>query len=259
MVNDDDLRQLMAAATGVVRADEARPARALYAGQRRRRRQWVIRSSSVLTVVAVIGSAATFVLSTPDAPASVAAVECGRPAANSATMRVTTTDTGLPVRVNNETSSVAQVSIDQQGATVPPGVGDLRLAVSPGHHELTCTTESGQRTVTSVEVIDSLALWTHGTAVNCPYPRVYDATGRFMLGEGDPAALMKRWFGPQPQDAVMTVGYPQTSQRLVAVKRDGRPVAVATWHQLLPGTWTLGVVRICYSAIRPPTEVVTAA
>jgi hypothetical protein len=75
---------------------------------------------------------------------------------------------------------------------------------------------------------------------------------RFLLGSGEPTTLTKQWLGTRPHDDVTTVGYAKASPRLVAVIRDGRTVALATWHQLLPGTWTLGVVRICSQSVRAP-------
>ncbi|MDT7573040.1 MAG: hypothetical protein QOE05_3214 [Actinomycetota bacterium] len=257
-MDERDIRELLASASGQVRPDAARPIRALYAGRQRRRRLLVTRAGSMLTVVAIAASAAAYVAAQPKPAEPLAAIDCGRPM-TTGTIRVATTDSGLLLRVRNASNSVAELKVAKQGAAIPPGEDNLQLAVPPGRHQITCTTESGAHTVATIDVVDDRDLWSHGAVLGCAYPRVYDMTDRFLLGDGEPVALTRRWLGAGPHDEVIRVGYSQTSQRLVAVVRDGRSVALATWHELLPGTWTLGVVRICSQSVRPPTPTGAAA
>ena len=257
-MDERDVRELLTSASRHVRPDATRPIRALYAGRQRRRRLLALRAGSMLTVVALSGSAAAYVLTQPKPAAPLAAIDCGRPSPTG-TIRVATTEGGLQLRVRNASSSVAELNVAKQGAAIAPGVDDLQLAVPPGRHQLTCTTATGVHTVATIDVVDDRDLWSHGAVLGCAYPRVYDMTDRFLLGDGEPVALTREWLGANPDDEVTRVGYSQTSQRLVAVIRDGRSVALATWHQLLPGTWTLGVVRICSQSVRPPSPMGAAA
>jgi hypothetical protein len=237
-LTESELRASLLAAAGDVPDVDRAPA-ALAGGRRKVRRRRVVAGLSSASLVVSGTVAASVVLSaSPVAPAAFADVTCSEGGARVAARTVGAELYGVPVRVRNTTGGLVRVLAGGEGAYVPPGTTELRLALGPGRYDVSCATGAAAQ----LSVVDVHHAWA-APRLPCARPEVRDRSTEAVVGEGDPLALTESLLHAS---SVRLVGYRDASTRTVGVLRGTTVVATATWHPLLDGqVWTLGEVSSC--------------
>lgn len=179
----------------------------------------------------------------PPAPAAplVAKVACTEAGPRVETPVVRARSDGVHFRVTNETNEKTLFGTEASEATGPMEPGkhaQVVAAVPPGASEVRCRRPDLRlKEHDQIVVVDPDAWWIP-TALNCSggWSTVVDfASGAADSPLSQASELLE---GLRSDDVVREAGYPQDSQALVTVARDGEVVMVISFHRYRD-TWSL--------------------
>lgn len=178
----------------------------------------------------------------PPQPAAplVAEVSCTEVGLRVETPVVRAQSDGVHFRVTNETNDKTLFGTEAGEATGPMEPGEkaqVVAAVPPGASEVRCRRpdlrlkEPGQ-----IEVVDPDGWWIP-TALDCPagWSSSIEGTGGIRSPLGHAGQTLKRL---RPEDVVREAGYPQDSEALVTVARDGS-VVIVIFYTRSGDAWSL--------------------
>jgi hypothetical protein len=162
---------------------------------------------------------------------------------------------GVHVQVDNRASEF--VSLNGTALDFSKGVTEQVAPLEPGRLGIACwpgsmhTAKEPERI--PIQVHDPDDYWTPPD-LQCPNDEfiaseILDYASDGAGESGDPEDLARRDVKTlEPGDDVVTVGYPDATERKVAVRRDGEQVAVLSYSSASKGGWFLGGYEACDSA-----------
>lgn len=193
--------------------------------------------------------------------AGEARIECGASTPLVETPLVSTRPDGVHVELENPTGETLSFSIVESGtssseasaSTLEPGVTRLVLTIPPGPVEFSCSSPppgpAGVDGIETFEVVDPAGRFVP-TELECASGEAYgsapaypaDATGV----EGDPVLVVEDHVsGLGFDDVVERAGYPESSEPVVTIVRDGLVVGRVTLFDDGQGGWLVSSVEGC--------------
>jgi hypothetical protein len=158
---------------------------------------------------------------------------------------------GVHVRVHNHTGE--WVSLNGLAVDAPEGVSREVSQIPPGNVEEACWPysrhEGKHPKAVPLRIVDPRGVWID-PELECEGDLVQSSIWDYAVGapgrDGSPVAITKRTFrGLDAEDVVRRAGYPEARSPTVAVVRDGRTVASASFHRADEGGWLVGGTSRC--------------
>ncbi len=189
----------------------------------------------------------------PTAAPDLARVVCGTDQMTSlATPVVRPRSDGVHIETTNATSTDRSIDVEEVGGgNAPIGVSETVWQVGPGTTRVRCfdgRADAGADVGwVSLTVIDPVGLY-RSAELDCSSSTL--GTLDYGAGapgqQGDPVALTKALVtGLRPADVVETAGYPEATERLVRIVREGAVVAWFGWTEAENGGWLLDTESLC--------------
>jgi hypothetical protein len=180
--------------------------------------------------------------SEPPQPAAplVAKVSCTEAGPRVATPVVRAQSDGVHFRVTNETNDKTLFGTEAGEATGPMEPGEkaqVVATVAPGASEVQCRRPDLRlKEQKEIDVVDPEGWWIP-TTLDCPagWASSIEGTGGVSSPVGHAGQILK---GLRPKDVVREAGYPQDSEAVVTVARDGSVVLVLSYWRH-GDTWSI--------------------